>query len=309
MLAPRVALLTYNEKDNCCFAAPHALPPLLGGRPARLSASRPGRRTCTSTSTTIRARTTSSATTARRSTRSSASTGSRRRESYLAGRNRLARPKCKTAEQLSVELPEDNLDLQQLAEQADARIAADADCPIVQPSRRRCRAAGHAAASVDTGQAGRIVPSAATHSHPLEAADRRRSGPFPRSSLPRPRAATRRSCWPTAAETAAAERIAELLAAGQRVVAVDPFYFGESKIKKQGLSVRLARFVASASGRWAYRPASSARSPADLNSRQADKPRRCSGHRPADEPDRPGCCRQRRAGDRRRDAARLAAAR
>ncbi|MCE9525714.1 MAG: hypothetical protein K8R36_06635, partial [Planctomycetales bacterium] len=29
MLAPRVALLTYNEKDNCCFAAPHALPPLL----------------------------------------------------------------------------------------------------------------------------------------------------------------------------------------------------------------------------------------------------------------------------------------
>ena len=29
MLAPRVALLTYNEKDNCCFAAPHALQPLL----------------------------------------------------------------------------------------------------------------------------------------------------------------------------------------------------------------------------------------------------------------------------------------
>ena len=29
MLAPRVALLTFNEKDNCCFAAPHALPPLL----------------------------------------------------------------------------------------------------------------------------------------------------------------------------------------------------------------------------------------------------------------------------------------
>lgn len=29
MLAPRVALLTYNEKDQCCFAAPHALQPLL----------------------------------------------------------------------------------------------------------------------------------------------------------------------------------------------------------------------------------------------------------------------------------------
>lgn len=29
MLAPRVALLTFNEKDNCCFAAPHALQPLL----------------------------------------------------------------------------------------------------------------------------------------------------------------------------------------------------------------------------------------------------------------------------------------
>ncbi len=29
MLAPRRALLTYNVKDNCCFAAGHALPPLL----------------------------------------------------------------------------------------------------------------------------------------------------------------------------------------------------------------------------------------------------------------------------------------
>lgn len=29
MLAPRAALLTYNEKDNCCFASGHALPPLL----------------------------------------------------------------------------------------------------------------------------------------------------------------------------------------------------------------------------------------------------------------------------------------
>ena len=29
MLAPRAALLTYNFKDNCCFASPHALQPLL----------------------------------------------------------------------------------------------------------------------------------------------------------------------------------------------------------------------------------------------------------------------------------------
>lgn len=29
MMAPRGLLLTYNEKDNCCFAAPHALQPLL----------------------------------------------------------------------------------------------------------------------------------------------------------------------------------------------------------------------------------------------------------------------------------------
>ena len=29
MLAPRPALLTFNAKDNCCFAADHALPPLL----------------------------------------------------------------------------------------------------------------------------------------------------------------------------------------------------------------------------------------------------------------------------------------
>jgi hypothetical protein len=29
MLAPRASLLTFNAKDNCCFASPHALPPLL----------------------------------------------------------------------------------------------------------------------------------------------------------------------------------------------------------------------------------------------------------------------------------------
>ena len=29
MLAPRAALLTFNLQDNCCFAAPHALPPLM----------------------------------------------------------------------------------------------------------------------------------------------------------------------------------------------------------------------------------------------------------------------------------------
>ncbi len=29
MMAPRPTLLTFNEKDNCCFAAPHALQPLL----------------------------------------------------------------------------------------------------------------------------------------------------------------------------------------------------------------------------------------------------------------------------------------
>ncbi len=29
MMAPRAALLTFNENDNCCFAAPHALQPLL----------------------------------------------------------------------------------------------------------------------------------------------------------------------------------------------------------------------------------------------------------------------------------------
>ncbi len=29
MMAPRSLLLTYNEKDNCCFASGHALPPLL----------------------------------------------------------------------------------------------------------------------------------------------------------------------------------------------------------------------------------------------------------------------------------------
>ena len=44
MMAPRPTLLTYNGKDNCCFEAGYALPPLLRCRPAALQALRQGKR-------------------------------------------------------------------------------------------------------------------------------------------------------------------------------------------------------------------------------------------------------------------------
>lgn len=65
MRAPRPTLLTFNSKDNCCFASGHALAALVGERPARSSSSWAVRTHSDPTSTTIPARTTSSRTTAR----------------------------------------------------------------------------------------------------------------------------------------------------------------------------------------------------------------------------------------------------
>ena len=38
LLAPRAALLTYNQKDNCCFASGHALDPLVEAAAPRVPA-------------------------------------------------------------------------------------------------------------------------------------------------------------------------------------------------------------------------------------------------------------------------------
>ena len=74
MRAPRPTLLTYNAKDECCFASAHALPPLLDAVTPDLQVGRAPNRGCARMSTQIPARTTSSARIARHSTRCSAIT-------------------------------------------------------------------------------------------------------------------------------------------------------------------------------------------------------------------------------------------
>lgn len=115
MLAPRVALLTFNEKDNCCFAAPHALPPLmeatrpvyqLYGQPANLHEHvnfDPGTHNFERDNREALYKVIG--------------------QHWFAGDDKFSATEIecasevKKAEELAVELPADNLDLQQLATQ------------------------------------------------------------------------------------------------------------------------------------------------------------------------------------------------
>ncbi len=234
MLAPRVALLTFNEKDNCCFAAPHALPPLLeAARPVYQLLSKaenlhehinydPG------THNFLR--------------------DNREALYKVIGQHWFAgdaafspneiecEQEVKTAEQLAVELPEGNLDLQQLAQRLSQSLPQK-----MEPAERRealarvLRVGKHQRLPVDyqvskvearQQQYGAVEITA----WQLSVGD---AWTIPAIEMAPPGAKSTVLVLVDAGRPAAAEVIEKHLAAGTRVVAVDPFYFGESKIKNK----------------------------------------------------------------------------
>jgi hypothetical protein len=244
MLAPRVALLTYNEKDNCCFAAPHALPPLL-------EAARPIYQLLSSSDF------------LHEHINYDPGTHNFERDNREAlykvvgqhwfsgdanySPNEIDSAKeVKTPEELAVDLPTDNLDLQQLAQrlmQSLPRVPAPADAaklPAWQTTQREALAQ-----VLRTGKHQRL---AIDYKITAEETGRKSIGDVQVTSWKLKIGGT----WtvpavefaPLAAKStaivladggraAAAEQIEMLLADGCQVIAVDPFYFGESKIKNK----------------------------------------------------------------------------
>jgi hypothetical protein len=224
LLAPRVALLTYNEKDNCCFAAPHALPPLrLAARSAFQTLGKPEN--------------------LHDHINHDPGTHNFERDNREAlyrviGQHWYAddakfsateidcQAEVKKAEELNVELPAENLDLQKLA----ARLMKD--LPRGKPDRAALRSTLGL-----TDKPGKLTAEKGVESElgktkviawKLRINDEWTVPAVELSAGGDKGAAIVLADGGRATES---ERVRQLLADGWQVLAVDPFYFGESKIK------------------------------------------------------------------------------
>jgi hypothetical protein len=153
----------------------------------------------------------------------------------------------KTAEQLAVELPADNLDFQKLAERLMQELPRIASLPTDAAAASKWQAAEREklAALLRTGK---NAPQPLEYKITPEQVSREAVGPLEvvrwklkigevwtipavELALGEPQSTT--ILLADAGRAEAGEQMAKLLAAGQRVIAVDPYYFGESKIKSR----------------------------------------------------------------------------
>lgn len=224
MMAPRPTLLSYNAKDNCCFRADYALAPLvqaaapvfrLAGAPGRLQQHvnhDPGH-----------------------------NYGRENREAfYRFLRDQLldgaadfplseipSEAEVRPAEALRVPLPAGNHDFHTLALRLSAHL------PVAgKPGRARLR-------DIVRAPAYRVAAALAGAARDGDADVNRwrlrmdNDWTVPAVELAPPGAHSTVLLLADAGRASAEARVRELLAAGRRVVAVDPFYFGESKIAGQ----------------------------------------------------------------------------
>jgi hypothetical protein len=235
MLAPRAALLTYNETDNCCFAAPHALPPLLAaaqpiyelyGQPDRLRSHvnyDPGDHNFGSDNREALHR--------------------MLRDNFFAPGAEFnvtdiaADDEIKTPEQLHVTLPEGNATFHSLAMDLSQPLPRDADLP-----------ADEAIEAWRSDARQRL--SQLVNAHPYECKSRSTASDTIDDVIVKQIQFRIGDTWTVPAveftppdvqgtaivisdqgRTSTTDAVLSRIQQGLRVLAVDPFYFGESKIK------------------------------------------------------------------------------
>jgi hypothetical protein len=225
--APRPTLLTYNDRDNRCFAAGHALPPLLEaarpiyslyGKLENLVAHinhEPGDHNFDQDNREAFYRMVG--------------------EHFYEGQPFNAREidctaEIKTAEQLDVPLPESNAGFHTVA----MKLAADLPLPsiaAIEPRRARLGELVHARDYVV--QDGKLAHTeeqggVQVNFWRLKIGD---AWTVPAVELVPENASGTTLLVSDKGRAASTEKVAALLAEKQRVVAIDPFYFGESQIK------------------------------------------------------------------------------
>ena len=238
LLAPRAALLTYNKKDDCCFASDHALPPLLdAARPVFELYGKEDR--------------------LRWHINEDPGTHNFERDNRQALYQMLAdcffpgdanfpveeiecEGEVRTADELSVELPADSSDFNKLALQLSRKLPRDAQLPRTGQAVKRWR-------QRKLKLLREIVRVRSYQLHAEQIANDGKNGiqaTFWRLrlddvwTLPAVELSTDKS-GPTAIVVAdegyknAASKIQQLLSDGYRILALDPFYVGGSKIAKR----------------------------------------------------------------------------
>jgi hypothetical protein len=244
MLAPRPTLLTYNANDDCCFRSSHALPPLLQaaepifklyGKPANLRSHvnhDPGTHNF--------------------------EVDNRQQFYQLVGdhfypgdadfnaKEIPCEAEVKDAETLFVEIPEDNADFHTLATALAGNLPRERELPTSQSDAEFWKIGKRAAlaALVRAKQPGlQAIPSGEQTIGETHAKFWRfRIGgawSVPAVELTRGEANETVLLVADAGRAAATAEAEELLANGGRVLAVDPFYFGESKIMERDFLLAL----------------------------------------------------------------------
>jgi hypothetical protein len=225
MLAPRVALLTFNQKDNCCFAAPHALPPLLEatrpvyqllGKAANLHEHvnyDPGNHNFERDN--------------REALYKVIGEHWYAGDKSFSGMEITCDKEVKQAEELAVELPADNLDLQKLATKLMQDLPREkpsrtALCQTLRlPTENNGKLTAEKQEAVELGKTQLVRWKLRLDDAWTVPAVELSAGEAKRTAI----------VLADEGRAAGAEQIRKLLAEKWRVVAVDPFYFGESKIK------------------------------------------------------------------------------
>lgn len=249
--APRPTLLTYNTQDECCFASAHALPPLLTEVEPIFALA--------GVSSRLRSHVNDDPGTHNFERENREAFYKMLGDHFFAGDAAYSateiesESEVKTADELHVPLPDKNLDFHKLARRRMANLP-----------RHKQRAANPSADAVSKPTAAslqqivRLTDYMPTSELAGEAAAGNTQARYWRIKLgddwmvpvvELTRGAPQHTACVVAdgGRTTAADQIEQLLAAGYRVLAVDPFYLGESKLADRGYLFAL--FVASVGAR------------------------------------------------------------
>jgi dienelactone hydrolase len=234
LLAPRPALLTYNIKDDCCFAAGHALPPLL-------EAARPVYR-LHGTELSLRPHVNHRPGTHNFDRENREALYRMVGDFFYAGVagydsfEIASDAEVKTGDQLKVDLPADNANFHTLAASLakdlprGAELPSDRAAAVEWQRTRRTKLRQLVAAKDWIVEADKIDANDAAGLTTTSWRLRMAGGlSVPATELSRGDARATTLLVADAGRKGQAAHVERLLAAGHRVVAVDPFYFGESR--------------------------------------------------------------------------------
>ena len=238
--APRPTLLTYNAKDECCFLADHALQPLLDAASPIFKLAGTGTR--------LRSHVNADPGTHNFERENREAFYKMLGDHFYAGdaafdaKEIESQNEVKTAEELNVPLPEDNLDFHKLA------LAQMADLPSYKVPKGS-NAESQDAPVKPTAESVSAIARLAKYQPTAELVDESTAGDtkakFWRIALGDDWTVPVVELWrgtpkgtscvaADGGRTSAVAQIESLLSDGQRVLAIDPFYVGESKLEDRG---------------------------------------------------------------------------